>query len=57
MIRKIQIALEKIENDEFGICEMCGEDIPLARIKARPVTAYCIQCKSRMESLEKASGL
>ncbi|MGD9367759.1 MAG: TraR/DksA C4-type zinc finger protein [Desulfobacteraceae bacterium] len=57
LIRKIKTALEKIDEGVFGICESCGDDIPLARLKARPVTAYCIQCKTKMESWEKAVGL
>lgn len=57
LIRKIKTALQKIDEGEFGICESCGEDIPFPRLKARPVTAYCIQCKTRMESWEKAVGL
>lgn len=57
LIRKIKTALEKIDEGVFGICESCGDDIPLARLKARPVTAYCIQCKTRMENWEKAVGL
>jgi DnaK suppressor protein len=57
LIGKIKTALEKIDEGIFGICESCGEDIPLARLKARLVTAYCIKCKTRMEDWEKAVGL
>lgn len=57
LIRKIKTALQKIDEGEFGICESCGKDIPFPRLKARPVTAYCIQCKTNMEAFEKASGL
>jgi DnaK suppressor protein len=56
LIRKITTALAKIEDGSFGICESCGEEISLARLKARPVTAYCIQCKTQMEAFEKVSG-
>lgn len=57
LIRKIRATLGKIEEETFGICESCGEDIPISRLKARPVTAYCIQCKTKMESWERAAGL
>ena len=57
LIRKIKVALDKIEEGTFGICEMCGEEIALARLMARPVTAHCIQCKTRMEAFEKVSGI
>ncbi|KJS31815.1 MAG: conjugal transfer protein TraR [Desulfatitalea sp. BRH_c12] len=56
LIRKITTALAKIEDGSFGICESCGDEISLARLKARPVTAYCIQCKTQMEAFEKVSG-
>ena len=57
LIKKIKAALERIENDAYGICESCGEDISLERLKARPVTTQCIDCKSKEEALEKALGL
>lgn len=57
LIKKIKKALERIENDTFGICEKCGDDISLERIKARPVTTQCIECKKKEEASEKALGL
>jgi len=57
LIKKIKEALERIENDTYGICESCGEDISIKRLKARPVTTQCIDCKSKEEALEKALGL
>ncbi len=57
LIKKIKAALERIENDTFGICESCGEEISIKRLKARPVTTQCIDCKSKEEALEKALGL
>jgi DnaK suppressor protein len=57
LIRKIRATLGKIEKETFGICESCGEDIPISRLKARPVTAHCIRCKTKMESWERAAGL
>lgn len=57
LIKKIKKALDRIENGTFGICEKCGEDISIKRLKARPVTTYCIDCKTKEEALEKALGL
>ena len=57
LIKKIREALERIENDTYGICESCGEDISIKRLKARPVTTQCIDCKSKEEALEKALGI
>lgn len=53
LITKIKEALERIEEGTFGICEECGEDIPLKRMEARPVTTLCVPCKSKAEVLEK----
>lgn len=57
LIKKIKKALERIENGTFGICETCGEDISIERLKARPVTTQCIECKTKEEAQEKALGL
>ena len=57
LIKKIKKALERIDSGSFGICEACGEDISIKRLKARPVTSQCIECKSKEEALEKALGL
>ena len=57
LIKKIKKALERIDSGSFGICESCGEDISIKRLKARPVTSQCIDCKSKEEALEKALGL
>lgn len=56
LIKKIKTALLKIEEGTFGICESCDEQIGIERLKARPVTAYCIRCKTQMEAFEKVSG-
>jgi len=53
LIRKIQRALENLGNGGFGICEMCEKEIAIERLKARPVTAHCIKCKTKMEALER----
>ena len=57
LIAKINEALERIEEGTFGICEECGEEISEARLKARPVTTLCIDCKKKQENLERVKGL
>ena len=57
LIKKIKKALARIENETFGICEKCGEDISKKRLNARPVTTQCIDCKTKEEAFEKALGL
>jgi DnaK suppressor protein len=56
LIGKIEKALERVENGTFGICERCGEDISEERLKARPVTTFCIECKAEQENQEKHMG-
>lgn len=56
LIRKIKKALDRLEADTFGVCELCGKEIGIERLKARPVTTHCIKCKTKMEKIEKASG-
>ena len=53
LIVKIKKALEKIEDQTFGICEICCEEIDIERLKSRPVTELCIGCKTHQERLEK----
>jgi len=56
LILKIREAIERIDAGTYGTCEICGGDISEKRLLARPVTTMCIDCKSRMEELERAKG-
>lgn len=53
LLRKIDQALVKIEEGEYGVCERCGEDIGVKRLEARPVAEMCIRCKEELEKIEK----
>jgi DnaK suppressor protein len=55
LINKIKDALDRIDNGEFGICEECGDEISEARLKVRPVTTLCINCKMEEEQKERRS--
>jgi len=57
LIMKIKMALDRIENNTFGICETCGEEISVKRLEARPVTTQCIDCKTKEEVTERLLGL
>ena len=52
LVQKIDQALERIAEGTFGLCERCGEDIGEERLNARPVTTFCINCKTRLEEEE-----
>ncbi len=51
---KIQEALGRIEAGTFGVCASCGERISPARLRARPVTELCIECKREAERAERS---
>lgn len=53
LINKIREAIDRLEEGEFGVCEGCGEEIGEARLRARPVTTLCIDCKTEQERQEK----
>lgn len=53
LIGKVQEALKKIGDGTYGVCESCGEAISPKRLMARPVTSFCINCKSEMEAEER----
>ena len=57
LINKVKESLEDIENNVYGICDNCGEEISIERLKARPVAKRCIRCKSEQEKLEKVIGI
>jgi DnaK suppressor protein len=56
LLKKIDEALERMNAATYGICERCGGDIPYKRLKARPVTTLCIECKTLQEQEERARG-
>lgn len=48
-IRQIEEALRKIDNEDYGLCDGCGENISLARLNARPESPLCISCQEKWE--------
>lgn len=56
LLKKIDDALSRIENNTYGICEICEEEISVKRLEARPVTTMCIRCKEEQEKQEKSYG-
>lgn len=54
LLKKIDEALDRMKSNTYGICERCGDDIPYKRLKARPVTTLCIECKTLQEQEERA---
>lgn len=56
LIRKIDKALDSIDEDDFGFCEACGVEIGIRRLEARPTATLCIDCKTLAEIKEKQTG-
>lgn len=52
LITKIDEALERIEEGEFGYCEETGDPIGVKRLLARPIATLCIEAKRRQEKQE-----
>lgn len=48
-LSEIEVALAKIKQKRYGICEMCEENISIARLKVKPHALYCIDCRSIVE--------
>ena len=57
LVQKVKEALERIENETFGICDLCGKPISEKRLVARPVTTLCIECKTEGENQERKERL
>ncbi len=53
LLKKIEEAIERIDQGIFGICDKCGMAINIKRLEARPVTSMCIECKTLQEEEEK----
>lgn len=46
ILAKVEEALVRIEDGTYGICDVCGEAIPVARLEALPYTKMCVTCAS-----------
>ncbi len=53
LLKKIDEAIEKIDGGNYGVCEVCGVEISVQRLEARPVTTMCIECKTEQEEEER----
>ena len=53
LLSKIEEALERIDQGDYGECTSGGEEIGVKRLLARPVAGICIDCKEEQERLER----
>jgi DnaK suppressor protein len=53
LLKKIEESIELIREKDYGFCEVCGVEIGLRRLEARPTATLCIDCKTLDEIKEK----
>ena len=56
LLKKIDEAISRLDSEEFGYCNLCGIEIGLKRLEARPTATLCIDCKTLEEHREKQIG-
>lgn len=49
-LRDIKNALERVDEEGYGICKYCQKEIPVQRLLARPESNSCIECKTTLQS-------
>ena len=52
LLRRIEEALERLDQGDYGDCSSCGEEIGVKRLMAQPVAKLCIECKDDQERFE-----
>ena len=48
-LAEIEEALDRIKGNLYGVCEMCGDDINIERLKVKNFARYCITCREVVE--------
>ena len=49
-LKKVDQALERIQDNDFGYCEMCDEEIGAKRLEINPTVTHCIHCAEKLEA-------
>ena len=47
LLAKVEHALTRVESGDYGVCETCGEAIPVARLEVLPYATTCVNCARR----------
>ena len=48
-LSQIERALHRLKQGTYGLCESCGQKIPIGRLNALPYSTMCIECQREME--------
>ncbi len=51
--KDIADAFRKLQNNTYGLCEECGQEIDIKRLQVNPLARYCIACKTKKEEIER----
>ena len=57
LLLKITEAMQRIESNEYGYCDVCGAEIGIRRLEVRPTATQCIDCKTFEEIREKQTDI
>lgn len=49
-LAQVETAARRIDQEQYGECVACGEEVGFARLKARPETPFCVACQTSRES-------
>jgi len=56
LVKKIDESIAMLKSEDYGYCEVCGVEIGVRRLEARPTANQCIDCKTLDEIKEKQMG-
>jgi DnaK suppressor protein len=56
-LNAVEYALARIESDEYGVCEACGDAIGYSRLLAYPTAVRCLACQERQEAARKSASM
>jgi DnaK suppressor protein len=57
LVDEIRTALKRVDEGDYGVCQMCGDDIGERRLLARPMATHCIDCMTEIETTTPAEPL
>ena len=49
VVNEINDALARIDNGQYGLCQECGQEVPIPRLEAIPWTNFCVRCQEQNE--------
>lgn len=56
-VTAIQDALQRMDDGTYGVCQRCGRQIPLARLRVMPFSNYCVECQELVDDQAQETGL